>query len=164
MKQLMIVAHPDDEVLFGLYDLVTHRPTVVCLTNGENHIRGKEFQSVMNAVQCKGIMLNYFDSPHDEWTEKHDDIAKHIVSVAGSDFTVVVSHSEDGDGGQHLQHKRCHEIAKLVSQTLCVPVYTFLERYFAYDNAHLLDTKRKLGQLYESQKSLIDVYFNFYQH
>ena len=164
MTQLMIVAHPDDEVLFGLYDLVTHHPTVVCMTNGENHIRRQEFKSVMNALQCENSMLNYFDSPHDQWTEKDEDIVKHILSVTGTDFTAVISHSEDGDGGQHLQHKRCHEISKLISQTLCVPFYTFLKRFQAFDNAHLLDTKRKLGELYVSQKNLIDVYFNYYQH
>ena len=44
---LMIVAHPDDEILWGGASLSHHRYVVVCMTNGDHPIRSVEFERVM---------------------------------------------------------------------------------------------------------------------
>jgi hypothetical protein len=47
----MIVAHPDDEVLFGGSQLITEKNwKVVCVTNGNNTKRSFEFGSVMKLL------------------------------------------------------------------------------------------------------------------
>jgi hypothetical protein len=57
---LMIVAHPDDEILWGGANLYKDKYFIVCLTNGYNH-RAYEFLQVLNFTQSGGIILNYTD-------------------------------------------------------------------------------------------------------
>ena len=44
----MIVAHPDDETIWGGGHLLQDDYLVICLTNGNNQIRAKEFEKVMD--------------------------------------------------------------------------------------------------------------------
>ena len=46
--KLMIVAHPDDELIFGGAELIKHGPDykVVCITNKNNKIRSSEFKNL----------------------------------------------------------------------------------------------------------------------
>ena len=43
----MIVAHPDDETLWGGANLLKERYFVVCLTNGYDLIRSNEFKEIL---------------------------------------------------------------------------------------------------------------------
>ena len=47
--KLMIVAHPDDEVLWGGGHLYDKGYLVVCVTNGRNKVRSQEFKDVVTA-------------------------------------------------------------------------------------------------------------------
>ena len=60
-KKLMIVAHPDDEMIWGGSHLLEGNYLVVCLTNGNNNIRKKEFIKVMKKKDNKGLIFNYPD-------------------------------------------------------------------------------------------------------
>lgn len=46
-ESLMIVAHPDDETIWGGSHLINGNYTVLCITNGNNKKRKKEFMNVM---------------------------------------------------------------------------------------------------------------------
>ena len=46
VKKLMIVAHPDDELIFGGAELIKHGPEykVICLTNKYNELEVKNLK------------------------------------------------------------------------------------------------------------------------
>lgn len=58
-QKLMIVAHPDDETIWGGSHLLKGHYIVVCLTNGDNPIRKKEFMKVMKETHNQGLILDY---------------------------------------------------------------------------------------------------------
>ena len=63
IDNVMIVAHPDDETLWGGEQLLKENYLVICITNGDNKIRKKEFEKVMEETKDYGIILNYPDNP-----------------------------------------------------------------------------------------------------
>ena len=70
-KKLMIVAHPDDEILWGGANLIRDRYFVVCLTNGDNLPRANNFREIMKFTNNSGIILNYpeiEDNVIDDWS------------------------------------------------------------------------------------------------
>ena len=59
-ESLMIVAHPDDETIWGGSHLINGNYTVLCITNGNNKKRKKEFMKVMEKTHSKAIILSFF--------------------------------------------------------------------------------------------------------
>ena len=59
ITHLMIVAHPDDETLWGGAHIADGGYLVVCITNGYNATRSAEFQAVMQASNNVGLILSY---------------------------------------------------------------------------------------------------------
>jgi LmbE family N-acetylglucosaminyl deacetylase len=154
MKILMLIAHPDDEVVFGVSDLLSNNTTVICFTNRNNPIRKKEFEECMRLTNTKGYIFSLRDSMRDSWSELSDEILSQMVLECFTektfDFDMIVSHGADGEYG-HIQHKRVHTIAKLVAQTMSCPFATFRERF-------RIDTTKKRDELirvYQSQARIL---------
>lgn len=59
IDNVMIVAHPDDETLWGGEQLLKENYLVICITNGDNKIRKKEFEKVMEETKDYGIVINF---------------------------------------------------------------------------------------------------------
>ena len=81
---LMIVAHPDDEILWGGDELRRENYVVVCLTNGDNDVRRKEFFSVMKQSGDKGIILSFPDKvagKRSEWKKEYTQIEKEVEQL-----------------------------------------------------------------------------------
>ena len=53
-NKLMIVAHPDDELIWGGVHLLEDDYLVVCITRGYDKTRKKEFENVIEATGDKG--------------------------------------------------------------------------------------------------------------
>lgn len=84
---LMIVAHPDDEILWGGDELRRENYVVVCLTNGDNDVRRKEFFSVMKQSGDKGIILSFPDKvagKRSEWKKEYTQIEKEVEQLMKS--------------------------------------------------------------------------------
>ena len=67
---LMIVAHPDDETLWGGAHLIKENYFVVCLTNDYNAQRANDFKKIIKFTKNSGIILNYpdiQDNKRDNW-------------------------------------------------------------------------------------------------
>ena len=80
----MIVAHPDDEMIWGGSHLLEGNYLVVCLTNGNNSIRKKEFIKVMEKTHNKGLIFNYPDltsGKKDQLINEKKEIEKHIAYI-----------------------------------------------------------------------------------
>ncbi len=84
IKNVMIIAHPDDETLWAGDHIMKDRYLIICLTNGNNKIRKKEFEKAMELTGNYGIILNYPDNPKhvkNNWKKVKDPIRNDIDYV-----------------------------------------------------------------------------------
>ena len=111
IDKLMIVAHPDDETLWGGHALLNDDYFVVCITNGYNSIRKDEFSKVMEKTGDKGLILDYPDKIHNnrsDWEFCKDDIKADIDTILSyKTWSTIVTHNENGEYG-HDHHIKLH--------------------------------------------------------
>ena len=102
-KKLMIVAHPDDETLWGGANLYKDRYFVVCLTNGFNLKRANDFKKLLKFTNNSGIILNYPDIQdhiRDDWSEVRKGILKDLSNLLNFQYwDKIVTHGPDGTTG-----------------------------------------------------------------
>lgn len=107
--KLMIVAHPDDEILFGGGELLKEKGwKVICVTNGANIKRAEEFKSIMESV---GAEYEIWDFP-DVWEGDFDRPAltkKLKKALNNKNYKKIVTHNPTGEYG-HSQHIALSEI------------------------------------------------------
>lgn len=107
----MIVAHPDDESLFGGEALTSSSGwMVVCVTNASHAQRRAEFFAAMDAAKASWIMLDH----QDDLTSGnfHPRLREQLAAVVRAGrFRVVVTHNERGEYG-HPQHRALHSIVR----------------------------------------------------
>ncbi len=110
---LMIVAHPDDETLWGGLHLIEDNYLVVCITCGPNKVRVNEFTSVMHETNDRYIMLGYPDKTNgerDNWNTSRDGITKDLKAIMElKDWNIIVTHNPQGEYG-HQHHKMTNQI------------------------------------------------------
>lgn len=169
---LMIVAHPDDDILWGGAHLIEDNYLVVCVTCGPIKERVNEFISVMNATNDKYIMLGYPDKTNgerDNWDTVKDDISKDLESIVNlKDWNIIVTHNPLGEYG-HIHHKMTNTmITELVENK---DVLYYFGKYYSkkeitehYDELYPINgstyrTKKHIIGLYKSQ-SFIQTSFN----
>lgn len=147
-NNVMIVAHPDDEILFGYSALVSGgKWTVICCTNRSNDIRSKEFYKLMNHIGVEPVMLDY----KDEWGGEFPAELGEELSRLICNYDNIVTHNEMGEYG-HSQHK---SLNKIVSNITTKNLYCFGS---AGDGSPLpfriLKDKVELLSMYDSQYAL----------
>lgn len=114
--KLMIVAHPDDEVLWGGMNLLLEPGWfVVCATNASNPVRSKEFYKTMSWCNVtKYIMYDVTD----KYTEKetvadtlfdNTVFEKGLQELAKHPWKLVLTHNEKGEYG-HEHHRKVHRL------------------------------------------------------
>ena len=110
---LMIVAHPDDETLWGGAHLMNEKWFVVCMTNGYFQTRKDEYFKVLDKLGVKGIILDYPDIYKGNDGKWKIDSWKYVLDGLGTDISKIinyknwnqiVSHSPTGETG-HFHHK-----------------------------------------------------------
>lgn len=142
----MIVAHPDDESIFGGATLLQEKGwKVVCLTNGDHPVRSKEFRKAMEYARTDCEMWCYPDQWMGDFNRKK--LSKDIGRVLKQDnYEKVVTHGPFGEYG-HTQHQALFEIvSRLVSKNL----YVF-EKTDEIIDLTLLRKKLRLLKFYKSQ-------------
>jgi hypothetical protein len=120
-NKLMIVAHPDDELIFGGRFLLESRGwKVVCITNGTDksedkfrlnrYNRRNEFIRSMNILKCNYEIWdyedNYFNSNHD--TKLLNQLSDLLND---KEHDIIITHNADGEYG-HIQHKTICDLVK----------------------------------------------------
>ena len=105
---LMVVAHPDDETIWGGAHLLKGKYVVVCITNGNNRTRRKEFAAVMKQTDSIGLMLSFPDKTHgkrNNWESCREEIQQSIDTiVAQKDWATIATHNSKGEYG-HIHHQ-----------------------------------------------------------
>lgn len=177
VDKLMIVAHPDDEILWGGAHLIEDDYLVVCITCGVNQVRVKEFVNVMNRTEDKYIMLGYPDKTNgerDNWDDHRTSLAQDIKEIINlKDWNIVVTHNPDGEYG-HIHHKMTNKITTDMTDEK-YKLYYFGHYYskraitkelpsLAPINENSFKTKKNIIGLYKSQKFIQTMFDHMYEY
>ena len=137
-KKLMIVAHPDDEALWGGANLYKDRYFVVCLTNGFKLKRANDFKELLKFTNNSGVILNYPDVQdhiRDDWSEVRAGILEDLSTLFKYQYwDKIVTHGPEGTTG-HIHHKKT---SKLVTK--------IAKKYNEYNNLYYF------GKFYKKKK------------
>jgi len=115
VKRLMIVAHPDDETIFGGGHLLKDKYTVVCVTCGFIDFRVDEFEEVMSKTNDDYIMLGFTDredktGPISNWYYEYDQIYDTLNDIIkNNEWDLIITHNPDGEYG-HIHHMMLSEM------------------------------------------------------
>ncbi|SDF28520.1 GlcNAc-PI de-N-acetylase [Fontibacillus panacisegetis] len=150
-NKLMIVAHPDDESIFGGGALISQPGwRVICLTNGSDAVRSKEFKQAMEFAQAGYEIWDYPDEYEGSFDEEQvkNDVEKVLKS---GHYERIMTHNLHGEYG-HSQHKALSRILhNMRLNNLCV--------FDTTDDKlpdNILKKKMELLHHYESQMYVID--------
>lgn len=163
-NKLMIVAHPDDETLWGGKALIEDDYLVVCITCGKVKSRVFEFVNVMHTTNDKYIMLGYPDKTNgerDNWDTVYEDITKDLKEIIKlKDWELIVVHNPEGEYG-HIHHKMTSNIVTDIVENKDILYY--FGKYYSkktirdhYDelvsmSKKTLNTKKKIIGMYHTQ-------------
>ena len=170
--KLMIVAHPDDEVLWGGGHLYDKGYLVVCVTNGRNKVRSQEFKDVVTASGNECIMLEYPDKvrgKRDDWALVKDGIESDLEKIMTcKDWKLIAVHNQKGEYG-HIHHVNVHNYVTEIydKNDIQCDLYCFGKYYKASRlkvvgntlpkiSKERYEFKKKLADMYTSQKKTVD--------
>ena len=150
--KLMIVAHPDDESIFGGEALIAGSDwTVVCVTNASDAVRREEFFQAMEFAGANYTILDHQDNL------ANGRFHPHLLQTLGElldefPYTTVVTHNCKGEYG-HIQHRSIHRMVRSL-----VGNHTLLVFGKRRGSAGMSDEKHQLLGLYRSQQGEIRKY------
>lgn len=177
INKLMIVAHPDDEILWGGAHLIEDDYLVVCITCGVDKTRVNEFKQVMNKTNDKYIMLGYPDKTNgerDNWDSSKEEMLKDLEAIIDlKDWDMIVVHNPDGEYG-HQHHKMASSfVTSLVDNK--EKLYYF-GHYYSKNNiadheeemsvidSKSLEEKINIIGIYKSQKFIQTTFDHMFEH
>lgn len=150
VQKLMIVAHPDDEVIFGGAHLLQKKDfKVICVTNGDRERRAKEFATVMQTLGVEHEIWSFRDtySTHFDQEGLKEALCE---TLRAQPFRRVITHGLQGEYG-HPQHRA---IARIVYELVDDHLYTFSlgDKRLSHK---VIEQKWELISLYKSQRHTI---------
>lgn len=171
VNKLMIVAHPDDELLWGGGHLKDGGYLVVCLTKGYDKMRRAEFEKVVTESGNEPLILYYPDKvagKKDNWEKVRQCIINDLTTVMEyKKWNLIVTHNAQGEYG-HIQHKNTYRLVKAIYNEKNIDSNLFFfGKYYrksklkdVEDELVSLDSKKiefkeKLAPYYVSQKKII---------
>ena len=122
-KNVMIVAHPDDETLWGGANIYKESYFIVCLTNGYNLPRANDFREILKFTRNGGIILNYPDKQYlnksyiySNWSEVKNGILKDLsIVITYKNWEKIVTYGPDGTTG-HPHHIKVYEYVTQIAK------------------------------------------------
>jgi hypothetical protein len=146
-KALIIIAHPDDEALWGGEVLFNYECEIVCITNGENKLRRELFLKVSKITNSKSVIYDFPDLGNTYWDYKTKKLIKDKLEEINVDkYKLIVTHSPDGEYG-HLSHI---DLSKIVSD-----LYKLHEK-----KIHFFDFDFNSPKVNLNVNRLIKIYYN----
>lgn len=169
-SKLMIVAHPDDETIWGGAHLLDGGYLVVCITNGYNTERADEFRKAVEQSGNTPLILSYPDKVffmRDDWSDAKKDIESDISRImSAKHWDIAVTHNPKGEYG-HIHHKMTNELTVQAFNETCGAdkLYFFGDYYKASDIEkagvsvipdEVMQKKLMLCDIYSSQERTMD--------
>lgn len=166
IDSIMIVAHPDDEILWGGSHLIDGNYLVVCITAGNNITRAVELENAMEATGDKYIMLGYLDkvlNKRSSWKYSYDDIQEDLTEILSlKQWDKIVTHNPEGEYG-HIHHIKTNKIVTNIYKRHFMDnsdLYYFGEYY---NKSEIEDVKGSLTAIdEENYQKKIDIIENIY--
>ena len=147
-KNVMIVAHPDDEILWGGANLFKDDYFVVCLTNGFNTERARDFRNIMRFTNNSGIILNYPDMQdhiRNDWSEVKKGIINDLSTILNFKYwNKIVTYGPEGTTG-HYHHKKTSEYVTKIAK-----------KYNKYNNLYYFGKFYKKNELPKNLNRISD--------
>ena len=159
VDKILFIAHPDDEVVFFSQQLISKDGwLVVCITNGGNKIRSREFINSMNKFNARYKILNFEDGYMVKWNEKKVINKINKILNMRKEWDIIVTHNYEGEYG-HFQHKELNRIIKSICNDRKVYI-TSLNGGLEVEKNKLslkkkLQKEKLMKELYKSQKFVI---------
>jgi hypothetical protein len=157
---LMVVAHPDDEVLWGgEYLLKEGQKVHVVVTstlNRDTSTRYDEFRAVQEHLGYHGEFLDGKDSLKIVETGLESHIQQRIQTlVCGKDWERIITHGPEGEYG-HPHHQMVHDSVLDAVRMCCYSS----DRLFVFEphpskNREFSGAKQAVAKLYKSQEKVI---------
>ncbi|MED2972442.1 PIG-L family deacetylase [Fictibacillus sp. B-59209] len=152
INKLMVVAHPDDEIIFGGDELIQEKGwKVICISEGNNDTRSQEFKAAMKKVEAEYEIWSFKDA----WTEhvnrpKLEQELQRIIHERP--YRKIVTHNLQGEYG-HPEHKALSEIMNSIVKENLFMFDLSLEEVLQVD---ILKQKLEILEVYESQKHAVE--------
>lgn len=168
VDNLMFVAHPDDEMLWGGRELIKNKYLVVCITCGTNKRRVKEFKKVMKQVDDQYLMLGYPDkimNMRSNWKNEYSSIKQDVERIYNlKNWKKVVVHNPMGEYG-HMHHKMTSKIVTEVVDHKKLYYFNMYKRKSIIDyNDPMpkedLEEKKKILSIYKSQGFIKKMFYH----
>ena len=182
VNKLMIVAHPDDETLWGGGHLSEGGYLVLCITDGYNETRKNEFDNAVKTLNETNIpvILNFPDktfNKRDNWYGIKGKIGIAVdKAVKMKDWDLIVTHNKEGEYG-HIHHKMTSSIVRKEynSTDKKSPLYLFgtyhsLKKLPEYESEMIPMNKAEYNKkvealdCYTSQKKVVDGLFHMVKY
>lgn len=174
---LMIVAHPDDEMLWGGVNLIEDNYLVVCITCGNDPIRNKEFTDVLNKTNDLNLMLKYPDKTNgerDDWSTSKSSIMNDLEKIINyKDWNKIVTHNPFGEYG-HIHHIYTDNYVTYLTEDKDKLYY--FETYYSKKkigavedtlvdvDEELLKEKIDILKIYKSQNFIMTAFDQMFEH
>ena len=159
IDKIMIVAHPDDEALFGGAELLTHPKEykVVVIDEYHNEVRREEFRESMKFIGIEDYEHSTgFKGGEDYHREKL--IYELLRVLRERNYKKIVTHNKQGEYG-HPRHRACHDILNHLRPELLWCFNTGKERL----SEDILYKKRDLLKVYGSQRDVLEWFSPWYE-
>lgn len=151
----MVVAHPDDETIFGGGFLQNNPGThVLCMTNRFDTVRQLEFRRAMKLFECSFTMFEFYDDANVDLP--HAQMKSRIQSVIHFP-AYVVTHAADGEYG-HRHHINVHNAIRSLTNQFYV--FGRGERL----PEHQIDKKKEVLAVYASQVTAFPSLMDFIEN
>ena len=159
IDKLMIVAHPDDEALFGGAELLTHPDEykVVAVDEYHNEVRKKELIASMEFIGIEEFEhWTGYKGGEDYHREKL--IYELLRVLRERDYKKIVTHNKQGEYG-HPRHRALHDILNHLRPDI---LWQFDKGGIRLPK-EILIRKRDLLKVYTSQRDVLDWFSHWYE-
>lgn len=162
VESLMIVAHPDDETLWGSEELLKNKYLVVCITCGTNKKREKEIEAALKISKDRLIVLDKPDKvrgKRSDWKHYKKQIKYELKYVVKKKkWNTIVTHNPEGEYG-HIHHKITNNIVTKVYNKEKNGKLKYFGKYFSKKRINQNKFAREIPEdIYDMKIEMIDSY------